>query len=89
MRCNDRMELTMLNYEVKGPTASGHYLVGYPTPGAPQIFTAAGAATNETLAKRECARLNEEQVTDRREAIVSNANMISNDLRSEAEGSEP
>jgi hypothetical protein len=72
----------MLNYEVKGPTESGHYLVGYPTPGAPQVFTLAGAATNETLAKRECARLNEAQVTDRREAIVREADMIIRDEES-------
>lgn len=72
----------MLNYEVKGPTESGHYLVGYPTPGAPQVFTAAGAATNESLAKRECARLNEEQVTGRREAIVREADMIIRDEES-------
>lgn len=71
----------MLNYEVKGPTESGHYLVGYPTPGAPQIFTAAGYSTSEKLAKDECARLNEAQVADRRESITRNANMISDDLR--------
>jgi hypothetical protein len=79
----------VLTYEVKGPTESGHYLVGYPTPGAEHVFTLAGCATNEALAKRECARLNEEQVVDRRQSIVRTANTISNDLRSEAEGSEP
>ncbi|MGZ4872760.1 MAG: hypothetical protein ACXV99_12750 [Candidatus Angelobacter sp.] len=70
----------MLTYQVKGPTESGHYLVGYPTPGAEHVFTLAGCATNETTALRECARLNEEQVAGRRESMVRNANMISNDL---------
>jgi hypothetical protein len=74
------MELVMLTYEVKGPTASGHYLVGYPTPGAPQVFTLAGLASNEALAKRECDRLNELQVADRRETIVRQADMIALDL---------
>jgi hypothetical protein len=72
----------MLTYEVKGPTASGHYLVGYPTPGAPQVFTLAGCATNEALAKRECARLNEEQVVDRRQDLVRQADMIVRDEES-------
>jgi hypothetical protein len=72
----------MLIYEVKGPTESGHYLVGYPTPGAPQVFTLAGCATNELTAQRECDRLNEAQVADRRADIVRQADMISNDLRS-------
>jgi hypothetical protein len=72
----------VLNYEVKGPTDSGHYLVGYPTPGAPQIFTAAGCTKSEKLAMDECARLNEEQVTDRREAIVREADMIIRDEES-------
>lgn len=79
----------MLTYQVKGPTESGHYLVGYPTPGAPQVFTLAGCATNKAVAMRECERLNEAQVADRREAITRQANTISNDLRSEPQGSEP
>jgi hypothetical protein len=79
----------MLTYEVRGPTESGHYLVGYPTPGAPQVFTMAGCATNEKLAKEECDRLNEAQVGDRRAAMVREANMISNDLRSTQQRSEP
>jgi hypothetical protein len=69
----------MLTYEVKGPTESGHYLVGYPTPGAPQVFTLAGCATNEKLAKEECDRLNEAQVVDRRADMVRTANMIVRD----------
>jgi hypothetical protein len=72
----------MLNYEVKGPTESGHYLVGYPTPGAPQVFTLAGCATSETTAKRERDRLNEAQVVDRREAIVREVDMIVRDEES-------
>jgi hypothetical protein len=79
----------VLTYQVKGPTESGHYLVGYPTPGAPQVFTLAGLASNEALAKRECDRLNELQVADRRADITRQANTISNDLRSEPQGSEP
>lgn len=79
----------MLTYQVKGPTESGHYLVGYPTPGAPQVFTLAGCATSEAIARFECDRLNELQVADRREAINRKANTISNDLRSEPQGSEP
>jgi hypothetical protein len=69
----------MLTYEVKGPTESGHYLVGYPTPGAPQVFTLAGCATNEKLAKEERDRLNEAQVVDRRADIVRKADMIVRD----------
>lgn len=72
----------MLNYEVKGPTESGHYLVGYPTPGAPQVFTLAGLAMNEAIAKRECDRLNELQVADRREDLVRQADMIIRDEES-------
>lgn len=78
----------MLNYEVKGPTESGHYLIGYPTPGAEHVFTLAGCTKSEKIAKDECDRLNEEQVAGRREALVREANMISDDLRSEAEGGE-
>jgi hypothetical protein len=73
------MGLAMLNYEVKGPTESGHYLVGYPTPGAPQVFTPTGCAKSEKIAKDECARLNEEQVAERREAMVRAANAIVRD----------
>jgi hypothetical protein len=66
----------MLTYEVKGPTESGHYLVGYPTPGAPQVFTPTGCTKSEKLAMDECVRLNEEQVADRREQLVRQADMI-------------
>jgi hypothetical protein len=69
----------MLTYEVKGPTESGHYLVGYPTPGAPQVFTLAGCATSAELAQRECARLNEAQIADRRVEMVRKADMIVRD----------
>jgi hypothetical protein len=78
----------MLNYEVKGPTESGHYLVGYPTPGAEHVFTLAGLASNEALAKRECDRLNELQVVDRRENLVRQADMIVEDLPSEMDEGE-
>jgi hypothetical protein len=69
----------VLTYQVKGPTESGHYLVGYPTPGAPQVFTLAGCATSEAIAMYECDRLNEAQVADRRAAIVRQADMIALD----------
>lgn len=72
----------MLTYQVKGPTESGHYLVGYPTPGAEHVFTAAGCTKSEKLAKDECARLNEAQVVDRRESMVREANMIVRDEES-------
>lgn len=72
----------MLNYEVKGPTESGHYLVGYPTPGAPQVFTPMGCTKSEKLANDECARLNEAQVVDRREDLVRQADMIVRDEES-------
>jgi hypothetical protein len=70
----------MLTYEVKGPTESGHYLVGYPTPGAPQVFTLAGCATSVATAQRECDRLNEEQVVERRVDLVRAANFLPLDL---------
>lgn len=71
----------MTVYETAGPDASGQYLVGYPTPGAPHVFTAAGAAPSERLANEECARLNEAQVIDRRAGLVRAANMLQDDLR--------
>jgi len=66
----------MTVYETAGPDASGQYLIGYPTPGVPHVFTAAVAAPSQRLATEECARLNELQVVDRRTAIVRKANMI-------------
>lgn len=72
----------MLNYEVKGPTESGHFLVGYPTPGAPMVFTPTGCTKSEKLAADECARLNEAQVADRRETIARQADMIVRDEES-------
>lgn len=70
----------MLTYQVKGPNEIGMYLVGYPTPGAEHVFTAAGCASSEKLAKAVCDLLNEAQVVDRREGMVREANMVSNDL---------
>lgn len=69
----------MIDYQTRGPVAGGDYLIGYPTPGAPHLFTAAGCASNETAAKSECARRNEAQVLDRRAAMVRKANMIVRD----------
>lgn len=69
----------MLAYLTIGPTASGDYLIAYPTPGAPHILTAAGTASSHQAAQNECARLNEAQVTDRRAAMVRQANTIIRD----------
>jgi len=49
----------MTVYETAGPDASGQYLIGYPTPGVPHVFTAAAVAPTKRLAVEECARLNE------------------------------
>lgn len=65
------------------------YHIGYRLPGVPHVFVSAGTATSLSAAERECARLNEEQVVGRREAIARNTNMISDDLRSSKQGSEP
>lgn len=72
----------MLIYLVKGPNEIGMYLVGYPTPGAEHVFTAAGCASSEKLANEECDRLNEAQVVDRRAGMVREANMIARDEES-------
>jgi hypothetical protein len=66
----------MLNYQAIGPDEAGDYLIGYPTPGAPHVFTAAGSASSEQGAKAECARLNEAQAVDRRAALLRRVNMI-------------
>jgi hypothetical protein len=44
----------MLTYQAIGPNESGDFLIGYPTPGAPHVFTAAGSASNEQAARAEC-----------------------------------
>jgi hypothetical protein len=69
----------MIAYEAIGPNANGDFIIAYPTPGAPQILTAAGVASSEQAAKAECARLNEAQVVQRRNAMVRKANMIIRD----------
>jgi hypothetical protein len=66
----------MTVYQTAGPDASGQYLIGYPTPGVPHVFTAAGAAPSHRLAAEECARLNEVQVADRRAALARKASTI-------------
>jgi hypothetical protein len=66
----------MLNYQAIGPDEVGDFLIGYPTPGAPHVFTAAGSASNEQAALAECARRNEAQVVERRVTIVRAASII-------------
>jgi hypothetical protein len=60
----------MLTYQTVGPTAGGDYLVDYPTPGAPHVFTAACCASNEAAAKSECARLNKAQQASKTALIL-------------------
>lgn len=74
----------MLTYQALGPTATGDFLIAYPTPGAPHIMTAAGSASNEQAAIAECARRNEAQVTDRRAGLVRAANFLQLDLERES-----
>jgi hypothetical protein len=69
----------MIAYEAIGPNANGDFIIAYPTPGAPHVMTAAGCASSKDAAERECARLNEAQVVDKREALVRDANMIVRD----------
>lgn len=69
----------MLTYQAIGPNAAGDFLIAYPTPGAPQVLTAAGCASSERAAKAECARLNEAQVVERRVGMVRKVNMIIRD----------
>lgn len=69
----------MIAYEAIGPSSNGDFIIAYPTPGAPQIMTAAGCASSKQAAERECARLNEAQVVERRAAMVRMRNMIVRD----------
>lgn len=55
----------MITYEVAGPTDKGDYLIGYPTPGSPAVFTVAATASSMRGAMAECARLNEQLTTAR------------------------
>lgn len=66
----------MTTFITTGPDASGQYLIGYPTPGVPHIFTAAATAPTKRLAAEECARLNEAQVTELRAAMARKASLI-------------
>lgn len=66
----------MLNYFVLGLANDGMYHYGYPTPGFPVVLTSAGCASSKDAAERECARLNEAQIVDRRAAMVRKANLI-------------
>lgn len=66
----------MTTFITAGPDASGQFLIGYPTPGVPHVFTAASAAPSLRLANEECARLNEAQVADRRAALARKASML-------------
>jgi hypothetical protein len=73
----------MLAYQAIGPTPSGDFLIAYPTPGAPHVMTAAGTASDKQAAERECARLNEAQVTPRRAGLIHAANFLQLDLARE------
>lgn len=66
----------MIAYEAIGPTSSGDFIIGYPTPGAPHVFTAAGCASSKKVAEDECARRNEAQAVERRAAIVRKINAM-------------
>lgn len=48
----------MIAYEAIGPTSSGEFIVGYRTPGAPDVITVAGTASSKRGAAIECERLN-------------------------------
>lgn len=69
----------MLTYFVLDLASDGQYHIGYPTPGAPHVITTAGSASTKEAAERECTRLNEAQVVDKRESMVRKANMIVRD----------
>lgn len=73
----------MLTYQVLPPAGKGDFRIVYPTPGAPHVLTVAGTASSEQAAQEECERLNEAQVTEKREEQVREANAISDDLRAE------
>lgn len=66
----------MTTYTTRGPNEAGEYIVGYPTPGAPHIFTAVGAARTQQAAAEECARLNEPAVAAYRAELARKASMI-------------
>lgn len=66
----------MLTYQTLGPTASGDFVIAYPTPGVPHVLTVAGIASSLESAQAECDRLNESQVVEKRAAMVRKANMI-------------
>lgn len=65
----------MTTYVTQGPDAAGQYLVGYPTPGVPSVFTTTGASPSKALADEAFARLNEVQVADRRAALARKASL--------------
>ena len=76
----------MLNYEPMGPDRNGEYAVIYLTPGTTHCITVAGICRTAESARRECDRLNEAQVLDRRTALVERANRISHDLPRKSKG---
>lgn len=73
----------MLTYQVLPPAGKGDFLIGYPTPGAPHVLTVAGTASSEKAAQEECERLNEAQVSEKREELVREANALSSDISAE------
>ena len=73
----------MLTYFVLDLASDGQYHIGYQTPGAPHVITTAGSASTKEAAERECARLNELQVVERRTDLVRAANFLPLDLGKE------
>lgn len=66
----------MTTYATYGPTSLGHYIIGYPTPGAPHVLTAAGVASTKAGADEECARRNEAQVAEQRASLARRASLF-------------
>jgi hypothetical protein len=69
----------MLTFSTLGPDGNGHYSVAYNTPGSIQK-TQHSIGYSKYQADIECARLNEEQVSDKRFALAERPNRIVKDL---------
>jgi len=66
----------MTTYATYGPNSLGHYIIGYPTPGAPHVLTAIGVASTKSGADAECARRNEAQVAEQRANLARKASLV-------------
>ncbi|WEF34883.1 hypothetical protein [Pseudoduganella chitinolytica] len=78
----------MITYEVAGPTETGDYLIGYPTPGSPAVFTVASTASCMSGAVAQCARMNEQLVGARGVSMKRAIDFLAVDLGVQA-GDEP